>query len=209
LLEPADRQALLEAGSVRRIAPGARLSEEAHAPDQVHVLLSGLVEVFRDDPAGHRTVLAIRTAGDMIGDLSAIDGMAMSATSVVREPGSALVLAADRFSALWRQRQTLARAVTTAVMYRLRASDDGRIRQRADVRDRTVLTLLDLAGPGVGSAVVHITQQRLADLVSASLVSVTRALDGLRDEAVITTSRGRIEITDRAGLRQKLPPDLE
>src|SRR5919107_1148051 len=118
LLEEADRQALVEAGTLRGLRPGTTLSEEGRGPDQVHVLLSGRVEVFRDDPAGHRTVLAMRTAGDVIGELSAIDGLPMSATSVVLEPGCALALGADRFATLWRQRPTLARATTTAVVHR-------------------------------------------------------------------------------------------
>jgi CRP/FNR family transcriptional regulator, cyclic AMP receptor protein len=208
LLDEADRKALATAGAVRRVATGTRLAEEGSPPDQVHVLLSGRAEVFRLDPAGHRTVLAIRTAGDVLGELSAIDGLPMSATAVALEPGAALVVAATRFAALWRERRTLAQAVTTAVMYRLRASDDSRIRQRADVRDRTVLALLDLAGPGTGPALVRITQQRLADLVSAALVSVTRTLDELREQGAIRTARGRIEILDPARLRALLPPEL-
>ena len=76
------------------------------------------------------------------------------------------------------------------------------------VRDRTVLALLDLAGPGTRPVQVRITQQRLADMVSAALVSVTRVLDELRDQGAITTNRGRIEVIDPAGLRRKLPPEL-
>jgi CRP/FNR family transcriptional regulator, cyclic AMP receptor protein len=208
LLEAADRRAVIAAGAVRDVPRGTALSTEGHRPDQVWVLLSGRVEVSRDDPAGHRTVLAIRASGDVIGELSAIDGRPMSATSVATEDGSALVLSADRFAAVCRQRPTVGRVVTTAVMHRLRASDDGRVRQRADVRDRTVLALLDLAGPGAGLVVIPMTQQQLADLVSAALVSVTRTLDELRDLGAISTGRGRIEIRDRARLRASLPPEL-
>jgi CRP/FNR family transcriptional regulator, cyclic AMP receptor protein len=208
LLDQADRYALTCAGALLHLPRGERLAVEGQPPARVHVLLSGRVEVFRDDTAGHRTVLAIRTAGELIGELSAIDGLPMSATCVMMEPGSALVVAADRFAALGRERHGLAEAVTTAVTYRLRASDEDRIRRRADVRDRTVLALLDLAGPGDGPILVPITQQRLADLVSAALVSVTRTLDELREQGAIKTNRGRIEIVDTAELRKQLPPDL-
>ena len=208
LLQQADRQRLAAESALRSLRGGEVLAQEGHEPNQVHVLLSGRVEVFRDHPAGHRTVLAIRTAGDLIGELSAIDRLPMSATCVALEPGSALMIAADRFAALWREHNTVAQAVTTAVMLRLRASDEGRIRQRADVRDRTVLALLDLAGAGTRPVQVRITQQRLADMVSAALVSVTRVLDELRDQGAITTNRGRIEVIDPAGLRRKLPPEL-
>lgn len=208
LLDDADREALLGSGTVRAMPRGTQLSTEGSPPDQVWVLLSGRVEVFRDDVAGHRTVLAIRGAGDVIGELSAIDGLEMSATAVATQHGSALVLPADRFATLCRQRQTLAGAVTTAVMRRLRDSDEGRIRLRADVRDRTVLALLDLAGSATGRVVVRVTQQRLADIVSAALVSVTRALDELRDLGAINTHRGSIEIPDPAVLRALLPAEF-
>lgn len=207
-LDDADREALRQAGAIRAMPRGTQLSTEGSRPDQVWLLLSGRVEVSRDDSAGHRTVLAVRRAGDVIGELSALDGLAMSATAVATQPGSALVLPADRFAALCRQRPTLARAVTTNVMRRLRDSDEGRIRLRADVRDRTVLALLDLAGVAPAPVVVRVTQQRLADLVAAALVSVTRALDELRDLDAIETHRGSIRIPDPEVLRGLLPPEL-
>jgi CRP/FNR family cyclic AMP-dependent transcriptional regulator len=208
LLDAADRRTVVAAGAVRNVPRGTKLSTEGHRPDQVWVLLSGRVEVFRDDPAGHRTVLAIRGMGEVIGEMSAIDGLPMSATSIATEDGTALVLSADRFAAVCRQRPTVGRVVTTAAVHRLRASDEGRVRQRADVRDRTVLALLDLAGPAAGPVVIRMTQQGLADLVSAALISVTRTLDELRDLGAIRTSRGRIEIRDPVGLRASLPPEL-
>ncbi len=52
------------------------------------------------------------------------------------------------------------------------------------------------------------TRQDLADLVSAALISVTRALDELRTLGAISTTRGRIEIRDPAALRAQLPPEL-
>jgi hypothetical protein len=54
-----------------------------------------------------------------------------------------------------------------------------------------------------------VTQQRLADLVSAALISITRALDDLRELGAIRTNRGRIEIPDPAALRALLPPELQ
>lgn len=120
LLDHADREALLRSGTVRAMPRGTRLSTEGSPPDQVWVLLSGRVEVFRDDVAGHRTVLA----------------------------------------------------------------------------------LLDLAGSAPDSVVVRVTQQRLADIVSAALVSVTRTLDELRDLSAINThrvDRAAVELGTAAG----------
>jgi CRP/FNR family cyclic AMP-dependent transcriptional regulator len=208
-LDAADRAAVAAAGTVRPVDRGTLLNREGARPDQVWVLLSGEVEVFRDDPSGHRTVLVIHSAGEVLGELSAIDGRPMSASSVVTRAGSALVLAADRFAELCRRRPALAWIVTVQVAHRLRVSNDGRVRQRAEVRDRTVLALLDLAGAATGPVVLPVTQQRLADLVSAALISITRALDDLRELGAIRTNRGRIEIPDPGALRALLPPELQ
>jgi len=207
-LDTADRRALAEAGTLRRLSRGTVLIREGQLAEQVWMLLTGQVEVFRDTPTGRRTTLSIHRAGDVIAEVSAIDGGPSRATARALENGSALVLPAARFSAICQQRPSLGWLVTTALMHRLRVSEEKRVRQRVEVRDRTVLALLDLAAPSTGPATVRITQQALADLVSASLVSVTRALEELRQVGAVATRRGRIDILDVGRLRAQLPPEL-
>jgi len=203
-----DRDAVRLAGRTRRFARDEVLCRQGQQPAEVFVLLSGQVEVFQDDRAGHRTVLARRGAGDVIGELSALDGHRMSATVTAVEPTAALAVPASRFTELCRTRPEIGWLVTTNVVTRLRDSDTHRTQHRGTVRDRTVLALLELVGgasarpPGARSVELHLTQQALADMVSASLVSVTRVLDELRGDGTVWTRRGRIVVRDVAALRR-------
>ena len=200
LTEP-DRRHLAAVGAVRRLPRGTVLSREGHRSDLVWVVLAGRIEVFRDDPAGHRTALSVCRPGDVIGEMSALDGRPASATTAALEAAAALTVPVGRFAAACRERPGVSWPVLLGVVRRLRAADDKRVRQRSDVRDRVVLALLDLAGSAPGPVVLRLTQQHLADLVSAALISVTRSLDELREAGLVVTGRGRIEIPDPARLR--------
>lgn len=193
-----DRRALNATGEVRRFIRGAALCRQGHEPASVFLIYAGRVEVSRDDPAGHRTVLAWRGPGDVIGELSAIDQRPSSATVNALDPAMSLVIAASRFAALCQTRPQIAWLLLRNTVARLRNSDAHRSQYRADVRRRTIMCLLELAEPDTqdrtaGQAIsLRITQQGLADMVSASLVSVTRALEELRRLDALSTGRGRI-----------------
>ncbi|MGH4016309.1 MAG: Crp/Fnr family transcriptional regulator [Pseudonocardiaceae bacterium] len=193
-----DRRALDAAGEVRRLVRGTVLCRQGHEPGQVFLIYSGRVEVFRDDPTGHRIVLARRGPGDIIGELSAIDRGSMSATVNAIDPTTSLVIAASRFATLCQTRPRIAWLLLKNTVARLRDSDAHRSQYRADVRQRTIMCLLELAesdaqGSHIGQTIsLRLTQQDLADMVSASLVSVTRALEELRRLGALSTGRGRI-----------------
>ncbi len=193
-----DRRALDIAGEVRRYAHGAVLCGQGNDPGQVFLIYTGRVEVFRDDPTGHRTVLARRGPGDIIGELSAIDRGPMSATVSAVEPTTSLVIAASRFGTLCQSRPRIVWRLLQNTVARLRDSDVHRSQHRSDVHRRTIMCLLELAESdtrrrgGERTISLRLTQQNLADMVSASLVSVTRALEELRRLGAVSTSRGRI-----------------
>lgn len=193
-----DRRALDIAGGVRRFVRGAMLCRQGHEPAHVFLIYTGRVEVFLDDPAGHRTVLARRGPGDIIGELSAIDRRPVSATVSAVDPATSLVIAASRFAALCQTRPWITWLLLKNTVARLRDSDAHRNHYRADVRRRTIMCLLELAEPDAqgrptGQTIaLRLTQQDLADMVLASLVSVTRALEELRRLGALSTGRGRI-----------------
>ncbi len=204
-LRPPDREALAAAGTLSRFTAGEPLCHEHLYSGRVFLIQHGVVEVFRDDPAGHRIVLARRGPGDVIGELAAVDRRPTSASVVAVEPTVALVVPAGRFAAVCQERPGVAWQVLTIAVARLRDSDTHRSRSRADVRHRTIMVQLELAGAGAEAAVgasaaatgpvtVALGQQSLADMASASLVSVTRVLEELRDRGAVTTRRGRMTV---------------
>src|SRR5947207_2933827 len=96
-LSPEERDALRAPGMVRSFPRGAALFHERQTADRVLVLLEGCVKLSCLSDSGKEVVLAIRGPGDLLGELSAIDGEPRSATASALEPVQALSLAASDF----------------------------------------------------------------------------------------------------------------
>ena len=75
------------------------LFSEGDGSNRVVLLVLGRVKVSSFSEDGHETVLGYRGPGDVLGELSAIDGGEHSATVTVVEAGEALVVPAERFLA--------------------------------------------------------------------------------------------------------------
>jgi CRP/FNR family transcriptional regulator len=69
------------------------------------------------------------------------------------------------------------------------------------VRQRVAGYLLSVAAPQPdGGLVVPITQQQLANAIGSVREVVARTLHDLRSDRLVSVSRGRVSILDRAGL---------
>jgi CRP-like cAMP-binding protein len=86
------------------------------------------VKVSSFSEEGHETVLGFRGAGDVPGELAAIDGEEHLANVTVVEAGKALVLPAERFLAALQEQQGLALVLLRSIVGRLRDAD----RKRAE-----------------------------------------------------------------------------
>ncbi len=198
------RAALDRAGRRRRYSAGRVLFREHDASGQVVVVLSGTVKVSTIAATGSETILALRAGGELLGELSALDGLPRSATAIALTKVDTLEIDRAQFLALLRQFPDAALAVTQLVVARLRAAD----RKRAEFGAygtatrivRQLLQLADAVGPASPSVKVHVSQAELAHMVGASRESAARALRWLRAEGLIATVRGAITITDRSRL---------
>src|SRR5436190_3981660 len=74
--------ALKEHGSVRRYRRGEALFSEGDIADRVFMLESGWVIVRSAAPDGDDVVLGLRGPGEVLGELSALDGKPRSATAI-------------------------------------------------------------------------------------------------------------------------------
>ena len=107
-LPAADRAELQRCGTRRRYRAGAPLFHEGDPSDWVAVVLGGRVKVSAVAGDGKEVVLAVCSSGDVLGELSAIDGLCRSATATAVDTVEALVVPVDgfrRFLARARQRR--------------------------------------------------------------------------------------------------------
>jgi sigma-B regulation protein RsbU (phosphoserine phosphatase) len=88
--------AALAEAEVLTLAPGAPLLQYGEANHNVYILLSGGLDVHLNGQPGVGGAIAI-APGDLIGELSAIDGEPVSALVVAREPSQVLQLSRELF----------------------------------------------------------------------------------------------------------------
>jgi CRP/FNR family cyclic AMP-dependent transcriptional regulator len=80
-LAPQDGEAFLAFASPRRFARGVVLFHAGDDTGSVMVVRSGRVKVSSMASGGQEVVLGVRGAGELLGELSAVDGGERSATS--------------------------------------------------------------------------------------------------------------------------------
>jgi CRP/FNR family transcriptional regulator, cyclic AMP receptor protein len=120
----ADTQDQLRALALpRRYEPAATIFREGDRSDHVVIVTRGRVKVATLRPATGEVVLAERGPGDLLGELSAIDGKPRSADAVALEEVSALALPKADFEAFLREHAVAAVALLETLAFRLREAD--------------------------------------------------------------------------------------
>jgi CRP/FNR family cyclic AMP-dependent transcriptional regulator len=202
-IDAVDRDALLSLGVTREFAGGLPIIVEGTAGSVVFIVLKGYVKVVGETAAGHQTVLAIRSRGEIVGELAVLDGGLRSST--VLAAGRLLVRAIDggRFRAFLRERPQVADALQRSVMAKLRRATDLRVAVgSASVLARLARTIEHLA-EGYGRPVTDgilidlpVTREDLASLIGVSDKGVRRSIRTLTDADAILAGYRQVIIRD-------------
>lgn len=208
-LAPADRRKVAESATRRSYRRGLTVCREGEVASVVLVLLSGHVRIVHGTPDGREVVVGVRGAGDIIGELAAIDELPRSATVEALDDIEVLEIPGDRFVSLCRTRSRISWAVLLVLSSRLRSV----ARQWLDVGGgaaarRVAAQLMQLAiqhGVPLGDDIriaVPATQAELAMTAAMSRESWARATRDLRRQGVISTGRRQVTIHRMAELRR-------
>jgi CRP/FNR family cyclic AMP-dependent transcriptional regulator len=201
--------ALRENGRMATFEAGERLMHEGEAGDRVALILSGRVKVSHIGPEGRETVLDFRGAGELVGELSALDQAPRSSSVTAIEPVEALMAPADAFRALL-EREGLAVEVLKMLSARFRDADRKRIEfGGSDSIGRVSARLVELAErygePAAEGVVISlpINQEELAGWAAVSRAGMSNALRTLRELGWIETRRRGVTIRDLDALRAR------
>ncbi|WP_328972760.1 Crp/Fnr family transcriptional regulator [Streptomyces sp. NBC_00239] len=208
-LEAEDRQVLFENGT-RLAFPVRQVLLREHEPTaHVLVLLTGWTKVTSAAANGYEALLALRGAGDLVGEGAVLSGRPRGATVTALSQVEALAVEAEVFRRLLIERPDLARKLMALTADRMRAGDRRRVQYAAlSVQERLARLLLELTrgpreegSPGDPRGNLQgdpedgvpltpaLTQSELAGSVGASREAVARLLKGLRERGVVRTGR--------------------
>jgi CRP/FNR family transcriptional regulator, cyclic AMP receptor protein len=206
-LAPQERLSLLELGASRQYNAGDVILSQGDPTTFAVIILDGYVKISAVSEDGVESLLAVRTAGDVVGELAALDTSPRSATAVAAGAVLARVLTKPELDGCFRRYPRIASGFNRAVATKLRVATRHRIDFRAhDAKQRLARALLELFASPAGLVEnaergFLLTQSELAGLIGASEPTVHKILRELRSVGAVDTSYRHLVITDVSALR--------
>jgi CRP/FNR family transcriptional regulator, cyclic AMP receptor protein len=124
LLDDEEREALAQMMGSREFKRGETVFHYGDPGGEIFILRNGRVELFVESTEGTKIVLAENEQGDVIGELSFLDGGPRTATALATEDTCMLVLDRMRLLDFIDQHPHAAMDVLTVIGRRLRATDE-------------------------------------------------------------------------------------
>jgi CRP-like cAMP-binding protein len=214
LLPYEERRVLRSLGRDREYPPGAALCVEGEPATHAFILLDGWVKILAVSVDGHQSILALRGAGDLVGEVAGETTGRRNATMEALVTVHALLVQYDRLNSFLDAHQGGSRAYRHVMAYRWRESDATlRLRGITSGAQRLAALLLGLAerlsgrsaeigAESVIEIALPLSQDELASLAGTSRATVARAFSEWRRRGLIRTGQRRVTLTDAPGLRR-------
>ncbi|SEC23596.1 Crp/Fnr family transcriptional regulator [Streptomyces sp. TLI_105] len=203
-LTAADRRSLLAEGVRRVYEPGEVMIRERDTSAYVLALLSGWSVVSVGTERGSRLILALRGAGEVVGDLAAVDRGPRSASVTALGTVEAVAVSGDRFRRFLAARPHATALIMRQLATRLRSADvERRALASETVLQRLAARLVELAeragrrADGGGTVLeLPLPQHDLAAAIGATREAVAKALRLLREQDVVRTANRTVVVLD-------------
>ncbi len=212
-MDPLTEKSLLSNAVPRRLACRRWLFHEGDRTDDAYLVVSGLIKLIKTSSNGSEVLLAIRGAGDLVGELSTMDGEPRLVSAVTMTESHVISIGRVHLISVMRERQDLTLALLANLTSQLRSMAFHTLAVTADDSRALVARRLfqlaseprfeSLRSNRESSIVVEmpVSQRELATWAGASHRSTVGVLEQLRNDEIITTSRLHLEVLDLAGLQ--------
>lgn len=197
---------LLRIGALVRYEPGDVLLNEGDDGDHVLVLVSGACQIVGARLDQGRALLAVRWAGDVIGEQADLDQQPRSASAYALSKCTARLLRGTAFTAFIRRRR-LDRQLTRYVSMKLR-SNSSMVAELAglSVKSKVAWLLCRLAESGEVNSFVLLSQRELAELLGLSRSSVAASLADFRALGLLRTEPQGMQVLAIDALLAEINP---
>jgi len=200
---------IASAGVVRSLRRNFVLFNEGDAPDELFVVISGLVAISntsahsssaRSSTDGRESLIALMGPGDLFGELGFLDGFDRSAQARTLEDTTVLAVPYAPLRAIYENNPNALWNAVRLLGRRLRSMDQALSDAVfLDVMGRTAKRLLEIAD-GAEEFDLPVTQEELAAMVGASRERVNKAIATFVKLGWITQHKRHYTITDREHL---------
>lgn len=202
------RAALLSAGTEVRQTADRPIIRQGDPLGHAYLLIDGVVKVTLRDRNGKEALLGIRVGGDLVGEMSALEGSERSADVVPCGPLVARVIQRETLLDLMTRHGDLAVEVAKMISQRLRWAARRNLEFAAQVPRirvaRVLAEVVDTYGRRNGTVWelgVPLTQAEIAQLVGVKLRTMEKELQRLEAERVLRRQYRGLEVVDLGRLR--------
>lgn len=200
-LQPTELDTVLAQLVVRRAERGDALLRRGDAGPGAIVLVSGRVRVGATSADGREVTLGILGPGDVLGEMSLLDGEEVSADATALEDCTLLIIERGRFMRLLRSSSDLCLRLMAVLCQRIRRSnaalEDMALLDLPARLARLLLRLAEECGvPGEdGTRIeVRLSQKDISTIVGGSREKVNRQLRQWEQDGVLRKDGGRMTI---------------
>jgi CRP/FNR family transcriptional regulator, cyclic AMP receptor protein len=182
----------------KKIAKGQALYRQGETSDRVFIVVSGRIGISMVGPNGLEFLIDIVGTGALCGEGAAFDRLPRFSGASALEPSEVMEVPAGDFCNLMSSNADLAASIvhTLALKQRTLASRLAQVAQ-ASPEARITQLLLQISLPE--SPAIVLTHQQIANLIGASRITVTRAMQKLRREGAVRCKRGQYELARAPG----------
>lgn len=123
-LPPEDLKPIAAIATEQRFEDADTIAEQGDPGDEMHIIVEGYVMVILREPDGHRRVLAVRSAGDVIGEMAVLTSAPRMASLAAKGAVRLLTIGRREFEAMLRERPETSLALVRELCRRLAAREE-------------------------------------------------------------------------------------
>ena len=173
---------------------------EADWGESLMVVISGLAKVRSFNTDGEESVLSLIGAGELLGELSVLDGDARSADVVTLSPVKLLKLQGNTFKRVLQDNISLALGIARLEASRLRDLNRRFGLQKSDATTRLLDTLAYIASKNGAednplALMPPLSQGEIAILAGLARETASRTMSKLRSRGVVSEENGCMRLT--------------
>ena len=202
---------LFREARVVRLAPQQMLFIAGDPGDGCYQVEEGLLKVVAPSPSGGDRILAILGPGELVGELSMIDGLPRSASVTTLRESKLSFVSRSVFNTVTHKQPEIYRHITALLARRLRDVDDALTATSfLPLKARTARALLGLSdafGKDVGSGRILIRQKfsqgDLAAMAGVARENCSRILQDWTRRSLVSRLAGYYCLEDKAALERE------
>ena len=185
----------------RRYGSGETVFSRDEPGDHLFGVISGTIRVTTQSADGRELALNTMKAGDLIGEISVLDGGTRTASGHTLEPTVVFVIPRAQFTALMLRQPNIALHMIELLCERVRHAslqvEEAAFLSVSERLGRLLEKLVNEAGtehPPPATCTIKMSQSELASFLNASRQSVNGCLQVWQKQGFVSLGRGRIEI---------------